>query len=100
MIHISNTTGGDVDYDSGPYNVTFPARANNAAFNIIINNDTVLEYNETFDLTIIESSLPENIILGEIYLAKVTILNDGGSGEYAVQSLMHIIVCRQVLLVL
>ena len=69
--------GGGVDYDSGPYNVTFPARANNAAFNIIINNDTVLEYNETFNLTIMESSLPENIILGEIYFAKVTILNDG-----------------------
>ena len=84
MICISNITGGGVDYNSGPYNVTFPARANIAAFNIIINNDDVLEYNETFNLTIIESSLPGNIILGKIYLAKVTILNDGSSGKYAI----------------
>ena len=91
MICISNITGGGVDYYSGPYNVTFPARANSVTFNITIINDNVLEYNETFNLTIIESSLPEDIILGEIYLTKVTILNDGGSGEYAVQPLMHII---------
>ena len=93
--------GGDIDYDSGPYNVTFPSGEKNAAFTITINNDTVLEYDETFNLTIIESSLPENFILGEIYLAKVTIINDGGSGKYAVQPLMHIIanvgkICRQV----
>ena len=84
MIHISNITGGGVDYNSGPHNVTFPARTNNAVLNIIINNDNVLEYNETFNLTIIESSLPGNIILGEIYLAKVTIVSDGSSGKYAI----------------
>ena len=81
--------------------MTFPAGANNAAFTITINNDTVLEYNETFNLTIIESSLPKNYILGEIYLAKVTIINDGSSGKYAVQPQMLILeICRQILLVL
>ena len=77
---ISNyITGGGVDYNSGPYNVTFTAGVSSVSFNVTINNDSVLEYNETFNLTIINGSLPENYTLGEIYLAKVTILN-GGSG--------------------
>ena len=74
--HINNNhhiTGGGVDYNSGPYNVTFPARATSVSFTITIINDNVLEYNEAFDITIIEGTLPENFILGEVYLAKVTI---------------------------
>ena len=55
----------------------FPAGESSVSFNITINNDTVLEDNETFNLNITESSLPGNIILGEIYLAKVIILSDG-----------------------
>ena len=61
--------------------MTFPAGESSVSFSITINNDTVLEDNETFNLNITESSLPGNIILGEIYLAKVIILSDG---KYAV----------------
>ena len=64
--------------------MTFPAGEINVSFNITINNDTVLEYNETFNLIIIKDSRPENIILGKIDITEVTIVNDGGSGEYAV----------------
>ena len=85
VLHISNDiTGGGVDYNSGPYNVTFPAGEFSVSFSITINNDTVLEDNETFNLIITESSLPGSIILGEIYLAKVIILSDG---KYAVNHL-------------
>ena len=85
-IHKNNIvfTGGGVDYNSGPYIVTFPAGEISVSFNITINIDTVLEYTETFNLIIIKDSRPENIILGKIDITEVTIVNDGGSGEYAV----------------
>ena len=43
---------GSVDYDSGPYNVTFPAGSTNASFDIMINDDGVLEYIEIFVVSI------------------------------------------------
>ena len=82
----NNITGGGVDYNSGPYNVTFPVGVTSVIFNITINNDTVLEYNETFNLIIMENSLPKNITRGKIYLAKVIILNDGGPSKCAVNN--------------
>ena len=80
----NNVTGGGIDYNSGPYNVTFPAGVTSVTFNITINNDIVLEDDETLYLIITEISLPENITLGKIYITEVTILNDGGSSKYAV----------------
>ena len=80
IISNDNFTGGGVDYNSGPYNVIFPAGVTSVSFNITINNDNVLEYNETFNLTIINGSLPKNFIVGEIYITEVTILTDGRSG--------------------
>ena len=74
---ISNDiTGGGVDYNSGPYNVTFPAGVTSVSFNITIINDIELEYNETFSLIIAEDLLPENILLGEFSITKVTIVDD------------------------
>ena len=77
-----NITGGGVDYNSGSYNVTFLAGVTSVSFNITINNDSLLEDNETFNLIITEDSLPKYVILGEINITEVTIVNDGGSGEY------------------
>ena len=50
-------TGGGDDYHSGPYNVTFPAGVTSVSFNVMINNDNILEGNETFVLVIANSSL-------------------------------------------
>ena len=77
IISNDNFSGGGVDYNSGPYNVIIPAGVTSVSFNITINNDNVLEHNETFNLTIINGSLPEKFILGEIYTTEVTILSDG-----------------------
>ena len=52
----NNVTGGD-DYDSGPYNVTFPAGVTSVSFNVPIIDDDVLEENENFKL-VIGNSLP------------------------------------------
>ena len=47
-----NVTGGGVDYNSGPYTVIFPNGSTNASFNIIINDDNVLEESEVFVISI------------------------------------------------
>ena len=53
----------------------------NASFNVTIINDTLLENNETFNLTIVmQDMLP--IICDEVNQIEVTIINDGGSGKY------------------
>ena len=47
-----NVTGGGVDYNSGPYTVIFPAGSTNASFDIVINDDSVLEGDEMFNVSI------------------------------------------------
>ena len=51
LAYLYNVTGG-VDYNTGPYSVTFPIGSTNASFNITINNDDVLEDDEIFTLHI------------------------------------------------
>ena len=62
--------------------MTFPAGVTSVSFSITINNDTLLEDNETFNLIVTEYSLPKYVTLGKINITEVTIVNDGGSGEY------------------
>ena len=49
---------GDIDYDFGPYTVTFTAGDTTASLNISINDDDVLENNENFFLTISHHNYP------------------------------------------
>ena len=74
-VHI---TGGGVDYDSGPYTVTFPAGQTSVSFDSHINNDNILEASEDFTLTINSSSLPDGATVGNPSSATVTIVNDDG----------------------
>ena len=57
----NNVTGRGVDYNSGPYTVTFTAGATSALFNVPINNDNIFESSEYFSLTIIPQSLPTGV---------------------------------------
>ena len=72
------TTGGGVDYDSGPYTVTIPAGQTRASFNISINDDDIFEMNENFVLTINESSIPSGIAVNTPNETIVTIVDDDG----------------------
>ena len=67
-----------MDYTSGPYTVTFPAGQTTATFNIPINDDSVLDGNEDFMLTIDETSLPTGVTRGSPGKATVTIMDDDG----------------------
>ena len=65
-----------MDYDSGPYTVTFPVGVTMVAFDVPINDDDILEGNENFMLTIDETSLPTGVTRGDPGQATVTIVDD------------------------
>ena len=65
-----------MDYTSGPYTVTFPAGQTTATFDVPINDDNILEGNETFMLTIDSSSLPDRVTRGDPGQATVTIVDN------------------------
>jgi len=67
-----------VDYNSGPYPVTFLAGETSVTFDVPITDDNILEGNENFTLTIDQSSLPTNVNRGDHGEATVTIVNDDG----------------------
>ena len=62
-------TGG-VDYNSGPYTVTFPNGSTTASFNITIVNDNVVEFDEVFTVSVVNSR-----IAGTPAVATVTIID-------------------------
>ena len=51
-----HVTGEDVDYQSGPYNVTFTAGKISTVLFILINDDEILEDGEIFNIAIIGTS--------------------------------------------
>ena len=65
--------GGGTDYSSGPYTVLFPAGTTNASLDISINNDNIVEMNETFSLTI---TPPNDVMAIDPDNAVVTIVDD------------------------
>ena len=71
-------TGGGVDYDSGPYAVTFPAGEKSVSLRISINDDNIFEHNENFVLTINESSLPTGVYNDSLNETIVTIVDNDG----------------------
>ncbi|XP_065915710.1 extracellular matrix protein 3-like [Dysidea avara] len=65
--------GGGIDYNSGPYNVTFLVGEIIATVIVPINNDNIFEDDENFTLTIDPSSTPDGVSGGP---ATVTIVDD------------------------
>ena len=65
-----------VDYVAGPYTVTLLARETRITFSILISNDTIFEGNETFIITIDQSSLPDDCTVGAVGSATVMIIDD------------------------
>jgi len=68
--------GGGFDYDSGPYNVTFPAGETFAVFNVSINDDDIVEGNENFTLSVDASSLPNDVTVIHPHQSTVTITDN------------------------
>ena len=62
------------------YTVTFSAGVNSSQLNILITDDNILEDDETFNLTINQSSLPDGVVVGDPSQVTVTIVDDDGEG--------------------
>ena len=72
----NNVTGGGVDYNSGPYSVTFTAGQTTAAINVPINDDNILENTEDFTVTIMRGALPTGVTRGDPGSATVNIMDN------------------------
>jgi len=70
--------GGVSDYLSGVYTVTFPATVTLRTVDIPICDDSVLEEDETFSLTIVSNSHPDNVTNGSPDHVNVTIVDNDG----------------------
>ena len=64
------------DYDIGPHSVTFLAGRTRESLVITIKKDNIVEGNETFILSIDQSSLPDNVTIGNHSQTTVTISDD------------------------
>lgn len=69
-----NVTG--IDYDTGPYTVTFPIGATRSVLRIPLNNDNLVESAENFTLSINPSSLPFGVKVNNRNQSVVTIYDD------------------------
>ena len=67
-----------MDYDSGPYTVTFPAGEESVSFRISINDDNIFEHIENFVLTVNRSSLPTGVYIDNLNETIVTIVDNDG----------------------
>ena len=68
--------GQNVDYGSGQYIITIPARSTNAYFTISITDDNLFEGNEEFYLNINKSLSLAEIIIGSPNRAVVKIFDN------------------------
>ena len=66
----------DADYNAGPYSVTFPAGINRTLLTVTIIDDNIVERSENFILFIDQSSLPDNVAVGDRSQTAVTISDD------------------------
>ena len=77
IIIIMEYVGGGVDYNSGPYTVQFNAGVTHVPFDVSINEDDILEGNETFNLIIDSSSLPSKVTIANGQATVTIVDNDG-----------------------
>ena len=78
MIIMSDFYIAKEDYLPGPYNVTFIAGNISDEVVIPILEDSTIERDENFTLTIDASSLPNSVSVGDPAQARVTIVEDSG----------------------
>ncbi|XP_065892786.1 uncharacterized protein [Dysidea avara] len=79
-------TRGGIDYDSGPYTVTFTAGMTSASFNVAINDDNTFESREFFYLTIDPSSLPNRVTLSSSILPAIILDDDSPTVSFSQSS--------------
>jgi len=74
-------TGGE-DYESGPFDVMIAPGITSVSLNISIFDNNIFEANETFNLTINQSTLPDRVYLQPGCMLTVTIVDDDGESSH------------------
>lgn len=87
LIVIHCITGGGIDYDSGPYSVTFSPGDTSTTFDIPISHDHIEEDIESFTISI-SPHLPPLVTHGDIIQATVIIINKNVECKFT-QILFH-----------
>ena len=67
---------GGEDYDFEPLTVEFSAGMTRIPLNVLINDNNILERNETFSLVINKSSLPKDVTVEDRGNITVTIVDN------------------------
>ena len=88
--------GANEDYFSGPYYIVFTAGMTEAVFNISVNDNDILEETETFNIVINSLLLPNNVTIGELDEAVVTILDNDGEVYQTVIYSHHLVHIRGI----
>ena len=89
FLNIKIFIGGGVDYNSGPYTVTFPIGITSVPFNITITNDIFYENMESFQVAIDPFLLPTWITVGYFGETNVTIMD-----EICKYNISKLIICK------
>ena len=76
IIIMMEYVGEGVDYNSGSYTVQFNVGVTRVPFNISLNNDNIMEGNETFNLKINTQSLPNGVTVGSSQTTVTILAND------------------------
>ena len=92
-LHHTINIGGGIDYNSGPYNITFSTGVTTVLLNISINNDNILEGNEDFIVSINNSTLPDNVITNTSGTATVTIRDDDSKLKRKFSEVLAVATC-------
>ena len=71
-------SGNGTDFFPGQVTATFSAGVATAQITFTIVNDNILEDDETFDIAIDQSTLPDGVVVVDPSLVTVTIVNDDG----------------------
>ena len=73
---VCDTLSPDNDYTMGLYNVTFPANVTTQLLDIPVCDDEVFESNESFSISVVSNSLPDNVMDGSLNQATIVIVDD------------------------
>ena len=87
LFYFYNTITGGVDYDSGPYTVTFPAGVTSVSFDVPIFEDDIVEDDEYIVLSIISNLLSSGVNQDYPNTTMIVIAkNDSKSYHYNIQT--------------
>ena len=64
------------DYTMGLYNVTFPANITTRLLDIPVCNDDVFEPDESFSISVVSNSSPDNVMGGNLSQTTIVIVDD------------------------